>query len=112
MSFLPSASPPAVHQLKNSNLPEALVSGLMPSAASAASMSSDEELPPVVAVASVPPEPVVAVGAAAAVVLVGAGAVVGVAVSGPQEERTGRATIIPAASHARRDFAVAIVIPP
>src|SRR5919202_371552 len=46
MSFLPSASPPAVHQLKNSNLPLALGSGLMPSAARAAILSPPDVPPP------------------------------------------------------------------
>src|SRR5438874_306395 len=106
MSFLPSASPPAVHQLKNSNLPLALGSGLMPSVASAASLSA-ADIPAVVGVV-----PVIAAvvgvsaacigvsvaaaaagvsvaGAAAGVSVAAGGTAVAVGVSAPQAASTG-----------------------
>src|SRR4051794_9944357 len=123
MSSLPSFSPPLVHQLKNSRLPVALGSGIMPSAA-----RPSRPPPPVepeamavgAAMASVGVEAdaagaVVSVGAAAAaVVLVAAGSAVlvdtgvEVAVSPPQADKTGKATTASAATHATRDFRVII----
>src|SRR3954454_4999690 len=97
MSFLPSASPPAVHQLKNSKLPLALVSGLMPSAASASrpwvavmevvvpGVFSGVAAPDVASVGVSAAITAVGVSAAAAMVLVGeAVTAVAVGVSVPQ----------------------------
>src|SRR5438552_10839462 len=95
MSFLPSASPPAVHQLKNSNLPLALGSGLMPSAASA----SRPIVAPVAPVVGVSPvmacvgvSAAIVVGVSAAITAVGVasgGTGVGVGVSAPQADSSG-----------------------
>src|SRR5436190_13910264 len=117
MSFLPSASPPAVHQLKNSKLPLALGSGLMPSAASASRpwVAVMEVVEPGVfsaAAASVGVSAAitaVGVSAAAATVLVGtAGTAVAVGVSVPQAARSGMSITARAASQATRVFNIDI----
>src|SRR5688572_23769661 len=106
-SFLPSASPPAVHQLKNSNLPVALSSGLTPSTSRSASVPPPKVMSPpvvpVVAVASVMAPPVVAV-ASVVVAEVFVGTAGGVVTSPPHADNTGRTSIIMAASHAALDL--------
>src|SRR5688500_20304039 len=99
MSFFPSASPPAVHQLKNSSWPVAAGSALMPSAASASIMFSVVDVLP----------PAVGDSIAAPAVLVGVAPGVGVGVaSAPHADSTGSSTNTPAAIHAHRDLASTI----
>src|SRR3954469_23222242 len=123
MSYLPSASPPAVHHEKNSKGPVALASGLMFSAASSVRLSVAPAVPPVVAVApaamaSVAVGSAAAMGVSVAAAAAGAAGVSGaaagrgvvVAVSVPHAASKGIRITSRTASHAKFDFNRIIIV--